>query len=61
MRAYGVSQLALGGLLTVVGLAVLVRTLAAGGGPLALGLLVGVGFTLLGAVRLWIALRGGAR
>lgn len=54
------SQLVLGGLLCVVGLAIVVTTLAAGGGPLALGMLFGVCFALLGAARVWIATRGGA-
>lgn len=58
MRSYAVSQLVLGGLLCAVGLAVLVRTVVAGGGALALGVLVGVGFAFLGAARVWIALRG---
>jgi hypothetical protein len=31
----------------------------AGGGPLALGLVVGVGFAIVGAARVWIATRGG--
>ncbi len=60
MRSYAVSQLVLGGLLCAVGIAVLVRTLAAGGGALALGVLVGGGFAVLGAARLWLALRAGA-
>ena len=58
MKAYSVSQIVLGGLLCAVGLAVVVTTLAAGGGPLALGMLVGVGFAVLGAARVWIATRG---
>jgi hypothetical protein len=58
VRSYAVSQVVLGGLLCAVGLAVLVRTLAAGGGALALGVVVGAGFALLGAARIWIALRG---
>ncbi len=52
------SQLLIGGLLCAVGLAIVVTTLAAGGGPLALGLLVGVGFAVLGAARVWITTRG---
>lgn len=42
----------------VVGILIVVRTLAAGGGPLALGLLLGVLFTLAGAGRLYLATRG---
>jgi hypothetical protein len=41
--------------LIVLGLAILVRTLAEGGGPLATGLLVGVLFVAAGAGRLWVA------
>ena len=39
----------------VIGLALLVSTLAAGGGPLSLGVLLGVAFLAVGAGRLWIA------
>jgi hypothetical protein len=37
----------------VIGVAIVVRTLAEGGGALALGLLVGVLFIAAGAGRLW--------
>ena len=37
----------------VIGLAIIVRTAAEGGGPLALGLLVGVLFVAAGAGRLY--------
>lgn len=57
--AYAVSQRVLGGLLCLVGVAMVVATLAAGGGPLALGSLVGILFAALGAARLWIAVRAG--
>lgn len=46
-------------MLLVIGLAIIVRTLAAGGGPLATGLLLGVLFVLAGAGRLWISRGGG--
>jgi hypothetical protein len=36
----------------LVGVAIIVRTLAAGGGPLAFGLLMGVLFVAAGALRL---------
>jgi hypothetical protein len=39
-------------LLVLVGLAIIVRTLAAGGGPLAFGLLMGILFVAAGALRL---------
>ena len=42
----------LSALLCVIGLALVIGTLARGGGPLALGVVVGVLFALLGAARL---------
>lgn len=42
----------------VIGLAILVRTLAAGGGALATGVVLGVLFILAGGARLYLALRG---
>jgi len=43
----------LSGLMVVLGIAIIVRTLAAGGGPLAVGLVMGVLFVAAGAGRLW--------
>jgi hypothetical protein len=43
----------LSALMIVIGVAIVVRTLAAGGGPLALGLLLGVLFVAAGAGRLY--------
>jgi multisubunit Na+/H+ antiporter MnhB subunit len=40
------------------GIAIVIITLAAGGGPLSAGLLIGLLFTALGAGRLYLALRG---
>jgi hypothetical protein len=57
MKGYGAAQILLGGLLCAVGLAMVATTLVAGGGPLALGVLVGASFAVLGAARVWIALR----
>ncbi|HZO35478.1 MAG TPA: hypothetical protein VFB41_01235 [Solirubrobacteraceae bacterium] len=42
----------------VLGIAILVRTFAGGGGALSLGLFVGVLFVLAGAGRLWVARKG---
>ena len=53
--AYTTSQRVLGVLLSVVGVAMVVATLAGGGGPLALGFVVGVLFVALGAARVWLA------
>jgi hypothetical protein len=46
-------------LLIVVGVAVIVRTLIAGGGGTSLGIILGVLFTAAGAGRLWVAWRTG--
>ncbi len=47
--------LALSGLLCILGLAVVVVTLAQGGGPLSRGVIVGALFALLGAGRVLLA------
>ena len=41
----------------VLGLVILLSTLAAGGGPLSVGVLLGLAFLAVGAGRLWIASR----
>jgi hypothetical protein len=45
-------------LMLVIGIALIVRTLAAGGGPVATGVLLGALFAVAGAVRLWAQTRG---
>jgi len=50
----------LSALLLLLGVGMVLTALARGGGALALGVVVGVLFALLGAARLWLA-RGGAR
>jgi prolipoprotein diacylglyceryltransferase len=40
-------------LMVLIGLAMIIRTLAGGGGPVALGLLLGVLFVGAGTGRLW--------
>jgi hypothetical protein len=45
------------GLLILLGVAILVRTISEGGGPLATGILLGVLFIAAGAGRLWMARR----
>jgi hypothetical protein len=45
------------GLIVLLGVAMIVRTLAAGGGPLAAGLLLGLLFVAAGAGRLWVERR----
>ena len=59
-RAYLASTRALSALLVVVGVAMIVSALLGGGGALALGVILGAMFVLLGAGRLWIA-HGGRR
>jgi hypothetical protein len=54
-RAYLASTRVLNALLVLVGLALVVAALARGGGALAVGVVVGVLFALLGAGRLWLA------
>ena len=44
----------LSSLMVLVGLALVVTTLVRGGGPLAIGLVVGVLFCAVGAGRLWL-------
>jgi hypothetical protein len=47
----------IGGLLVVLGVAILARTLAAGGGPLAVGIVLGLLFIAAGAGRLYVERR----
>jgi hypothetical protein len=58
-RAYLASTRVLSGLLVVVGAAMVVSAIARGGGALALGVILGTLFALLGIGRLWLA--GGGR
>ena len=45
---------ALSGLMVLIGLAMIVRTIAAGGGAAAAGIILGVLFVAAGAGRLWV-------
>lgn len=54
-RAYVVSTRVVSGIILLVGLVMIAVTLGRGGGPLALGVVFGLLFTLLGAGRLWIS------
>ena len=47
------------GLMVFIGLAIVVRTVAAGGGGAAIGVLIGALFVFAGAGRLWVTLRSG--
>jgi hypothetical protein len=59
-RAYLASTRLLSAAVLLVGVAMVVSTLAHGGGPLAVGVLLGAMLTAVGAGRLWLA-RGGER
>lgn len=43
--------------MAAIGLAVLVLTLANGGGPASVGFLIGIAFLVVGAGRLWLSAR----
>lgn len=58
-RAYATSTVILNAVLVLVGLAMVVAALAGGGGPLALGVVLGVLLSLVGAGRVWLALARG--
>ena len=47
--------IALGSALAVLGMAMIVTTLARGGGAMTVGILVGVAFTILGCARVYLA------
>jgi len=51
------ATLAMSGAMLVIGLAMIATTLSSGGGPLALGMVLGVLFTLSGAGRLYFTWR----
>jgi hypothetical protein len=42
-------------MVALLGVAMVIAALAGGGGPLALGVVLGVLFALLGAARVWLA------
>jgi hypothetical protein len=54
-RSYRQSTRLLGVLLALLGVAMIATTLIRGGGPLAIGVVVGVLFTVLGAARAYLA------
>ena len=51
------ATLVLSGAMVLLGIAILVRTFDAGGGPLALGTIMGVLFVAAGAARGWFTWR----
>ena len=56
-RIYRGSVQALSVVMLCLGVVILVLTLVSGGGPLSLGILLGVAFVAVGAGRLWLASR----
>jgi hypothetical protein len=58
-RLYRGSVKALSALMLCFGVAILVITIAAGGGPLSIGVLLGVAFIAVGVGRFWLASRMG--
>jgi hypothetical protein len=59
-RAYLASTRLLSAALLLIGVGMVASTVARGGGPLAVGVLLGTMLALIGAARLWLA-RGGVR
>jgi uncharacterized membrane protein HdeD (DUF308 family) len=57
-QAHRLSTRVMSILMLLIGVALLVRTLVAGGGAAATGVLLGVLFILAGAARLYLQLRG---
>lgn len=51
------TTVAMSAVMIVLGLALVARTLAAGGGPLAIGMLLGVLFVAAGLGRIWVSRR----
>ena len=58
-RVYAGSVRALSFVLLGLGAVILVKTIAGGGGPLSVGILLGFAFVAVGAGRLWLASRMG--
>ena len=58
-RIYHGSVRVLSGLFVVLGVTILAVTLVAGGSPLSIGVLMGIGFVAIGCGRLWAASRLG--
>jgi hypothetical protein len=59
-RVYRGSVRALSLVFVALGLLLLASTLAQGGGPLSVGVLMGVAFVAVGALRFWLASRTGS-
>jgi len=57
-RAYQGAVRALSLFFIALGAVILATTIASGGGPLAIGVLMGVAFVAVGAGRFWVSSRG---
>jgi hypothetical protein len=57
-QLYSSSTRVLSVAMIVIGVALIVRTLVAGGGAIATGIVLGILFVLAGAARLYLQLRG---
>jgi hypothetical protein len=60
-RLYRSSTVVIGSITCLIGIALVVTTLARGGGPSAVGIVVGVLFAFLGAGRVFLATRSRPR
>ncbi len=58
-RIYRGSVRAFSFVFLALGVVILITTLAAGGGPLSVGVVIGVAFAAVGAGRLWVSSRVG--
>lgn len=58
-RLHGSATRTMSVVMIVIGIALIVRTLAAGGSVIATGIVLGVLFVLAGAARLYVQLRSG--
>jgi hypothetical protein len=62
-RRNGIDEMYRGGvrvfasLIIIFGMVILITTLVNGGGPLSVGLLLGLGFVALGVARLWLTFK----
>jgi hypothetical protein len=57
-RAYHGAVRALSLFFIALGAVILVTTVASGGGPLSVGVMLGIAFAAVGAGRFWVASRG---
>jgi hypothetical protein len=57
-RAYHGAVRALATFFVALGVVILVTTVAAGGGPLSVGVVMGIAFVAIGAGRFWVSSRG---